>query len=572
MINFRHISYKNFLSTGNSPITISLNDPGITLLVGSSGSGKSTMIDALCFVLFGKAFRNINKKQLINSVNQKQLLVDIEFTKNGSNYKVIRGISPNIFEIYHNDKMINQDASMKDYQKVLEQQILGMSFKTFCQVVILGSSSYVPFMQQTAAGRREIIEDILDISVFGQMSQLNKINIADTNNTINKIKFDIAENKKKAESLHKMIEILSNKQKNEVNEIHAIIAEINANITRLEEERSVLNHENENLLKKIHDIDELTTKANEIVKEKTENNIKETDIRNNVNFFRENNNCPVCNQVISNEHSQLMVTNLIDKLGNIAQYKKEIDRKHKKIQDKIKQFNDLSSAITDNNTRIGILDTKISMLEKNLVMEMSKLDNKSNVLVEITDAKRELKEVAELVIKNINERKNLYNKLDVMQQTHELLSDSGIKTMIIREFVPIINSLLNMFLHDMELFVEFLLDENFNETIKSRHRDTFSYQNFSAGEQLRIDLALLFTWRNIAKIKNSVSTNLLILDEILTGKIDSYNVDILINLLHKISESNTDIIAIAHGENLIEKFSRVKNFEKQGNFSVISEK
>lgn len=571
MIHFLKLFYRNFLSTGNAGTTILLDKSPTTLIQGQSGAGKSTLIDALCFGLYGKPFRNINKPQLVNSINQKQCEVTVEFIVNSRHYKIVRGIKPAKFDIFCDNKLLSQDAAVKDYQNVLEQQILMMSFKTFTQIVILGSTSYTPFMQLAAAARREVIEDILDIGVFSTMNQLLKQQIIDTKEEMARVDSEIKTLKEKAEGLKRLIDVISTKQQDEIVEINEKIKEITTTIKTHEVQVEEKVGENKELSEKTKKLKELFDASSKLAESVAIAESKHTELQHNCDFFDNNDSCPTCNQGISGEHKMKMINDLNISLENNQEKLENFKTMRARIKSRIDEMQALMDKMVENNSRIESLTTSISLLqtqEMGLLDKLGKIQEQSHTNINVP--KGELKDVARNVLSLVDLKKELSDKRQLQEGASVLLRDTGIKTAIIREYLPIINKLINKYLTELELFIEFNLDEQFNEVIKSRHRDEFTYDSFSAGEALRIDLAMLFAWRHIAKIKNSASCNLLILDEILVGRLDSTNSDIVINMINKLAHDGNNIFAISHGDHLQDRFRSVIRFEKQGDYSVMS--
>lgn len=571
MILFTKLFYRNFLSTGNAGTTILLNKNQTTLIQGQSGAGKSTMIDALCFGLYGKPFRNINKPQLVNSINQKQCEVIVEFTVNSKNYKIVRGIKPAKFDIFCDGKLLSQDAAVKDYQNVLEQQILMMSFKTFTQIVILGSTSYTPFMQLAAAARREVIEDILDIGVFSTMNQLLKQQIIDTKEELASIDSEIKTQKEKADGLKRLIEVLSTKQQDEIAETNTALAQVKSNIDKHETELATKIKENEELNEKTKKVKELFDASNKILESVVATETKHAELQSHCDFFDTNDSCPTCNQHIEEEHKHVMIEQLNIRLESNQEKLENFKTMRERIRSRIEEMQVLLNKMAENNTRIESLSSSIRILQE---QELGYVDKLASITeqsqTDIDSPRAELKSVARAVLSMVDLKKELSEKRQLQEGASLLLRDTGIKTAIIREYLPIINKLINKYLTDLELFIEFNLDEQFNEVIKSRHRDEFTYDSFSAGEALRIDLAMLFAWRHIAKLKNSASCNLLILDEILVGRLDSTNSDIVINMINQLAHEGNNIFAISHGDHLQDRFRSVIRFEKQGDYSVMT--
>lgn len=568
MIVFKTVRWKNFLSTGNQFTEIILNKSPTTLIVGSNGAGKSTLLDALSFSLFGKAHRNINKAQLVNSINGKGTLVEVEFTIGPHEFKIVRGIKPNIFEIWQNGNMINQSSATRDYQKFLEQNILKLNHKSFHQIVVLGSSSFIPFMQLPAQARREVIEDLLDIQVFGKMNGIVKDKLSKlkdeinmTSNTIEMVKEKIVMQKKYIKDI---TEINTNlvKQKTEQitqlrNEIVSIQAE-NAEYTNLiTQNQSDVENQIRKLSKKRTSIFEFETKFKQQIH----------TLGTDKNFYEHNTNCPTCTQVIDDQIRVAKISEIDSRLSEltegVAKTSEElvnIDRMLESLTDKSNQIRDWSSSIFSNNNTISRIQNQIAEIET----EISKTTRQDGDLSKAnTEYQSFLDEKEALTEKKLQ----LLDLKTYTEAAYEMLKDTGIKTKIVKEYLPVMNSLINKYLGVLDFFVSFNLDENFNEIIKSRHRDDFNYSSFSEGEKQRINLSLLFTWRHIARMKNSASTNLLILDETFDSSIDQDGVENLMKILSTL-DTNTNTFIISHkGDILEDKFRSKIEFVKQNNFS-----
>jgi DNA repair exonuclease SbcCD ATPase subunit len=568
-IHFTKLYYKNFLSTGNAGSTILLDRSPTTLVQGPSGAGKSTMIDALCFALFGKPFRNINKPQLINSVNQKQCEVSVEFRVGSKEYKVIRGIKPNKFEIYCDGKMISQDAAVKDYQKVLEQQILMMSFKTFTQIVILGSTAYTPFMQLSASARREVIEDILDIGIFSTMNTLLKQQMQETKDEQVIVDNDIRTLKEKAEGLKRLIDVLNTKQDEEADLLRESINTTNTQIQEAELllEQKVLH--NKELVAKTKKLKELIDASNSLLETITVGKVEVDHLTSQKTFFAENDTCPTCSQHIAEDHKHSMVNTLVASLQAAEEKVTQYTDMRTKVKDRIQTIQEIVEQVNSIDNEISSIKTSITMLQEKQLSDIDNLEKLTSGSTDIEGPTNELKAVAKNVLALVERKKALAEQRQMQESASMLLRDTGIKTAIIKEYLPIINKLINKYLNDLELFIEFNLDESFNEVIKSRHRDEFTYGNFSAGESLRLDLSMLFAWRHIAKLKNSAACNLLILDEILVGRLDASSSDIVISLINQLANDGTNIFAISHGDHLQDKFRGLIQFRKEGDFSIM---
>lgn len=569
MIVFKSITWKNFLSTGNSPTTVYLNRSPTTLIIGKNGDGKSTILDALCFSLFGKAFRNINKSQIINSINQKNCVTEIEFCIGSTEYKVIRGIKPNVFEIYQNGNLINQDAASKDYQKVLEQQILKLNYKTFTQVVILGSASFVPFMQLPGGQRREVIEDILDIKIFSTMNSLLKEKIQQTKEEIARVESQIQISKSEVESQRKIIaNMVASKQEH--------ITNIRTRISSNEDQIRVLDARAKKLLDKTIELrtaiedqgtleEHKTTLREDFVKYRDKDETIDTQMK----FFDVNDECPSCAQNIPHEHKQSLKDKLTKERETTRESLLTIKNSLEEVSTKLKEIDLLNGQLLELNIDISTTNSSISTLmaqNKSLSEEITTATNDTN---NIDEEKKRLKELAETAMVLIDEKTVLSEHRTLQEISYNLLKDTGVKTAIIREYLPAMNKLINMYLQAMDFFVHFELDESFNETIKSRHRDEFTYASFSEGEKMRIDLAILFTWRQIARMKNSVNTNLLILDEIFDSSLDNSGTDYFLNVMNQVGEK-TNVFVISHkGDQLFDKFRSIVKFEKKNDFSVM---
>lgn len=571
MILFKKIRWKNLLSTGNVFTEIDFTKSQNTLIIGQNGAGKSTILDALCFVLFGKPFRKINKPQLLNSINARDAVVEIEFSIGKKFYKVIRGLKPNVFEIYVNDVLLNQDAAAKDYQEVLEKNILKLNYKSFTQVVILGSASFIPFMQLTAADRRTIIEDLLDIQIFSSMNGVVKDKLSGIKDEITKVKYDITLveekiklQKQNIEEHKKLNDEEITKKETEIKNSKDQIAKINKNI-------HLINKHVDVLVSKIGDKKEKLEKKSKTlfqIKGKIETNINRNE--KEIEFYEKNHDCPTCKQAITDEWKQSQVTEKSEKIGSQKKGLKEVEdeltkvtNEMKVITDLIKHINDHNHEVTKHNATIGAINEYIVKLQTEILELSNKKDSSENDNTKLNDLKTELV--------GYNEK---YQGLISSKHYHDfastLLKDSGIKTKIIKQYLPIMNKLINKYLSAMDFFVNFNINENFEETIKSRHRDEFSYANFSEGEKMRIDLALLFTWRQIAKLKNSTNTNLLILDEVFDSSLDTVGTEEFLKLIHEMG-TDTNVFVISHkGDQLFDKFRSVIRFEKKNNFSRIA--
>jgi DNA repair exonuclease SbcCD ATPase subunit len=569
MLTFESISYKNFLSTGDTPTVIPLNADSATLVVGTNGAGKSTMLDAISYALFGKPHRNINRPQLINSINNKKLLVEVKFSIGSNKYCVIRGMKPNIFEIYHNGILINQESHSRDYQKVLESNILKLNHKSFHQVVVLGSGNFIPFMQLPSYQRRNVIEDLLDIGIFTKMNTLVKdrhskvkSDILDIDQQINIIKEQITLQAKHISDL-KNIDIQQSTKA--LKQIESIATEID-----------LLKNRNDELQSKYDEAAPPRLKEKNITIDK-QNSLNEYKIQINTNikkvvkdarFFEDNDCCPTCDQLISDDVKKIKKEEAQTKAQELNDGLIQLENQIKTTNDKFKSVNEAYNKIQDILSDIRSNQNLISNLHK----QMSDLQSQNNSVDKLTDTQN-----AE---SDLNKRKEQYEEALEHKSSHletrsyydaigEMLKDTGIKTKIIRQYLPVMNKLINKYLNILDFFVKFDLDESFNETIKSRHRDEFSYASFSEGEKSRIDLALLFAWRQIAKMKNSANTNLLILDETFDSSLDVDGVDNLLKILYSLKK-DTNVFIISHKKDVLDgKFPSRIEFEKANNFSRI---
>lgn len=569
-INFERIRWRNFLSTGNSFTEIQLNRSTTTLILGVNGAGKSTILDAICFALFGKAFRNINKPQLVNSINQKDCLVEVEFATNKKKYKISRGIKPNIFTIHCNEVLVNQDAASKDYQKILEEQILKFNFKAFTQIGILGSASFTPFMQLQLAHRREVIEDILDIQIFSMMNTLLKEKILGNKDAIKDIDSKIELEKQKAKMQKDFIKKIEDTRDKKAQEV---LIEMGKTTSEIETAQQTIENLLESVSEKRKKIDKKDSLLDKQVKLKAMQqkldacNLK---LSTEITFYRNNNDCPTCKQSITEEYKRQIIEQKESKYHEVEEAIKKLDKDLKKITKSVDAINSLNDELKSLNDKIQTQNSIIVAGERYLSkLRKQEAQPTDDIIKNLDQEKKKLKEIAKEVVKLSDQKTSLKEDQEYYSICALLLKDTGIKTKVIRQYLPVINKLVNKYLTSMDFFVHFELDEAFNEVIKSRHRDEFSYASFSEGEKQRIDLSLLFTWRTIAKMKNSVSTNLLILDEIFDSSLDNNGTDFLMSLLNTLGEE-TNLFVISHKPDaLYDKFRSVIRFEKHNNFSVI---
>jgi DNA repair exonuclease SbcCD ATPase subunit len=570
MITFQKVRWKNFLSTGNAFTEINFTKSTNTLIIGNNGAGKSTILDALCFGLFGKPFRKINKPQLLNSINQQACVVEIEFSIGKKYYKVIRGIKPNMFEIYCNDVLLNQDAASKDYQEILEKNILRLNYKSFTQVVILGSASFVPFMQLSPSDRRIIIEDLLDIGIFSSMNGIVKEKMSEIKDLTTKTKYDIDLTTERINFQKQSIEEHKNRNDEEIGKKKK---EINTSIDQtftLQRDVELIQKHIDSLQKKIEDKLSLEKKSKKLLQleSKIETNIKKNE--KDIAFYEEHDNCPTCKQTIDGEFKSEQVTERKSKVNTQREGLAEIAAEITKANTRIEEIHKILKHITEHHNEIVKHNSTISAVNqyiKKLQREIEELQNHKDTSEEDNE---KLKELREQLATLSTKMEQLASEKQYYEFAGSLLKDTGIKTKIIRQYLPIMNKLINKYLVAMDFFVNFNINESFEETIKSRHRDEFSYANFSEGEKMRIDLALLFTWRQIAKLKNSTNTNLLILDEVFDSSLDTVGTEEFLKLIHEMG-TDTNVFVISHkGDQLFDKFRSVIKFEKKNNFSQVA--
>jgi DNA repair exonuclease SbcCD ATPase subunit len=571
MIVFEKLTWKNFLSTGNQPTTIMLDRSPTTLVIGANGSGKSTMLDALCFALYGKPFRSINKGQIVNSVNQRECHVELTFRVGSNRYRVVRGIKPNVFDIYLNDTLLNQDAKARDYQKHLESTVLKMNEKSFRQVVVLGSTSYVPFMQLPTPHRREVIEDLLDIGVFSKMNVVLKARLSENKDAL-------ADAAKQIELFTDRIQTLKNLQsrgdeqrEERIRAVQAKIDEIKGELGKRQADlEAAVAVYDEAANQETEDANDLRTKLSEYISAKAK--MQDLVERNNrtIAFFKDNDTCPTCQQDITAEY----------KKGEIAKRKAKVEEAEGIIQAASDKCDVLTERIQDIAKKADHLRTlrsnvkeaqsDVDYLKKRIVDQQDLLNSlNAESRDQAGETETKLEEYRADLKKWTDERAKLTDERGYLDLVGMMLKDTGIKTNIIRQYIPVMNQSINNYLNALGLSVNFTLDENFNEVIRSRYRDEFSYTNFSEGEKSRIDLAIMLTWRTIAKMKNSASTNLLVLDEVFDGSLDANATEELVNILNQM-EKDINIFVISHrNHELNDKFRSIIEFRKEGNFSVM---
>ena len=565
MILFSKVRYKNFLSTGNLFTEIDLGEHSTTLIVGENGAGKSTFLDAITFALFGKPFRNINKPQLVNSINEKDCVVEIEFVIGKTNYKVVRGIKPNIFEIYVDGSLLNQDAKAKDYQDYLEKVILKMNYKSFTQIVILGSTNFTPFMQLSAADRRTVIEDLLDIQIFSSMNVIVKSKIHTLKDEAAQLKIQIDNTKDKIELHKKHLDELKKNSKELVDAKKQEVVENKASLSQLENDATAKEVEIDNLVNETSDEDNTTKKFQKLnnLEAKIEGNIQK--LEKDIEFYSVNSTCPTCDQAINNKEEKVHTCNnkITELTEGLTKLKEESDAVLQRINT-IKAVQKQLKSLEQDLVRINTSRSQMRKYVKKLEDEIAEIENKPAMSDEF---KAQSKQLLNALQAFNDKRKDVSEQLQNYDIVAQLLKDGGIKSKIIKQYIPVINKLVNKYLAAMDFFVNFNIDEEFKETIKSRHRDDFSYENFSEGEKKRIDLALLFTWRSVAKLKNSVNTNLLIFDEVFDGSLDINGTEEFMKLINMMNEG-TNIFVITHkSDQMVDKFKHTIRFGKVKNFS-----
>tara|TARA_B100000900_G_scaffold232300_1_gene197289 strand:+ start:1557 stop:3272 length:1716 start_codon:yes stop_codon:yes gene_type:complete len=569
MIHFKKVKWKNLLSSGNKFTTIELDRSATTLIIGENGAGKSTLLDALCYALYGKGFRNLKKELLVNSINGKEMLVEVDFMIGKKQYKVIRGTRPNKFELYLGNTMLNQDASVRDYQDHLEKNILKMSHRSFTQVAILGSANFTPFMQLKASERRKLVEDLLDISIFSTMRDILRKKVSSH-------KIDIKENEHEIEILEERINGLTEQinalQKNRDKQIlkyESTVKETENNIQTLME---TIDEKTKDVVEKESTIQNKNTVEDRL--KQTINLEKQLETARkkalaDIEFYENHDNCPTCKQGLDHEHKEKCIQEKTAKVSEIKKAVTELDAKINELHDEIGRINTIQSEILEKQREIGLLQTEITSNQKYISKVQDQINDLTKAQIDnsANDKLATSEDDLDILVAKKQELKDKEHYFSIAQM---LLQDAGVKQKIIKQYVPVMNKLINKYLANLEFYVGFELDEAFEETIKSRFRDVFKYDNFSQGEKMRIDLALLFTWRAVARMKNSVNTNLLILDEVFDSSLDTQGTDDFLRLLNTLTEKTNAFIISHKGDALYDKFDEVIKFEKYKNFSRIS--
>ena len=570
MIQFETLKYKNFLSTGNNFTEVNFQDTPTTLVVGANGSGKSTMLDALSFALFGKPHRKISKNQLINSINQKGTVVEVEFSIGSKKFKIVRSIKPNAFEVWLDGNMLNKNSHVKDYQALLEKNILKLNHKSFHQIVVLGSSSFVPFMQLTSQQRRGVIEDLLDINMFSLMNMILKEKVSKLKDEITQNSNDINLVNSKINAQKKYLRDIASVNEQFRKEKQEMISKTQEDIRTLNDKNIALSKNVEKSLQPAIDMQSSVIKVKEKFEETIANiNAQFKVVKKEHKFFSENDECPTCSQEIDLKLKQEKIKTTKERLNKLKIGLDKSGTERENYNKSIQLFQDTIDDCAKYNSEISGNNKTIDKLNKVVDSLQSEIENQIESSGDLSDANAELEEMRKNKEKLQDTKYKLNEQFSYHQVSSELLRDSGIKSKIIKQYLPVINNLTNQYLQTLDFYVHFDLDESFIETIRSRHRDAFTYDSFSEGEKQRIDLSLLFTWRQIAKMKNSVATNLLILDETFDSSLDMEGVDNLMKILYTLQE-DTNVFVISHkGELEDASFSRKIEFVKEKNFSKI---
>lgn len=570
MINFTKIRYKNLLSSGNTFTNFDLDRSQTTLIVGDNGAGKSTLLDALCFVLYGKGFRNLKKDLLVNSINQKDLLVEIEFTVGRKSYKVIRGAKPNKFELYVNGTMLNQDATVRDYQEHLEKNILKMSFRSFTQVAVLGSANFTPFMQLKSVERRRLVEDLLDISIFSTMQDILKKKVTQHNIDVRETKHETELLEERISGLNEQMSLLQKNRDKKIAKYENTIQETQNNIDSVMKSIDVKQDEVKDKQRSISDRDPQGDRLKRAldVEKRLEDSQKKA--LKEIEFYRNNDDCPVCKQGLDEDHKTKCIKEKSDKVAELKAAVLSIGETIEASRNRMAEIQTVIGEIEEIQRKIGLHQTEVLSNQKyveKLNGEIKDLQSEINADSGVSDR---LTSAEDDLDKLHTKKESLTDRQHYFDLATTLLRDQGVRQRIIKQYVPVMNKMINKYLANLEFYVGFELNESFEETIKSRFRDVFKYDNFSQGEKMRIDLSLLFTWRAVARIKNSVNTNILILDEVFDSSLDSQGTDDFLKLLNSLNEKTNAFIISHKGDQLYDKFEEVVRFEKHKNFSRIA--
>ena len=566
MITFKKITWQNFLSTGNHPTTVELDKEQTTLIIGSNGAGKSTILDALTFVLYGKSFRKINKAQLINSTNDKGCVVDIEFDVNSVNWKIKRGIKPNIFKLYRNDEELDQSHSALDQQKWLEQNVLKMNYKSFTQIVILGSSTFVPFMQLPVASRREVVEDLLDIKIFSSMNDVIKGRIRKIRDEVKTLELKKESLKDKVDMQKDFIDKIEKQSKGDIQEKLEKIEKLNVNVQKCFEESTKQEDILITLRKQLEEVENASERLREYGNIKGKLSSKIQTIVKEHKFFTENTVCPTCSQDIEESFRVNRISDSQVKAEELRDGYEQLQSAIQKEELRESQFKKLSSEISNTlngissfNVQITGFQRQISGLESEIQTITSQIENRNTEHEKLDTLRTSLDQTYDDLVKHKDD-------ISYHDFIYSLLKDGGVKAKIIKKYLPLINQQVNKYLQKMDFYINFKLDEEFNETVESPIHEDFSYASFSEGEKMRIDLSLLFTWREIARVKNSVNTNLLIMDEVFDSSLDGFGTDEFLKIIRYIIK-DANIFVISHKTGMEDKFEDVVRFEKHKGFS-----
>lgn len=571
MIIFEKVRFKNFLSYGNNWTEIELNKSKDTLIIGENGAGKSTFLDALSYGLYMKPFRKVNNPQLVNSINKKHLVVEVEFSVGGNKYKVVRGHAPRKFEVYQNGDLLNQDAHTKDYQKVLETQILKMTYKSFTQIVVLGSRNFVPFMQLSTADRKTVIEDLLDIQIFSQMAALLKDKLSDNRSELQTIEYEINLIEEKVTVQKDYILQVNQDKQQHLDKIRDQIKEKNQDIQRLNSELEQVVLRSEELYEQAKPLESVSNRVQQLLTLEGQIETKIKKLRKQLDFYETTDECPTCGQDIDEDFKAEHTKTTCNSITETDQGLEALEQQIKTNSDRIVDLKGIQEKARAEEARAGAIRSEVSSIQYVVQSMENDIQTSQSGVTSVGDAQEKLNGLTLTLEETLKKKTHLRQKQQIYNTAQVLLKDTGIKSRIIKQYVPVMNKLINKYLAAMEFFVDFHLDEDFKETIRSRHRDDFGYASFSEGEKMRIDLSLLFTWRAISKLKNSASTNLLIMDEIFDSSLDSGGTDEFLKIIKELT-SDTNIVIISHKtDQLLDKFSNVLRFEKHKNFSRIAE-
>lgn len=571
MINFKKVRYKNLLSSGNKFTEIQLDQHQTTLILGDNGAGKSTLLDALCFGMYGKGFRNLKKDLLINSINGGNLLVEVEFSIGKKEYKVIRGAKPNKFELYVNDVFVNQDATVRDYQEHLEKNILKMSYRSFTQVAILGSANFTPFMQLKATERRKLVEDLLDISIFSTMGDILKKKISNHTVEVRENNHEIDLLEERINGLNEQLNALRENRESKILKYESTVDETQENINKL---LGDIDEKTKNVVEKttsINDKDSKETRLKQIVDMEAGLETARKKALKDIEFYENNDDCPTCKQGLDHEHKKKHIEEKQTKVSEIKEALSTLDKQVEDLNTRIQEINGIQDQITTVQKEVGILQTEVVSNQKFVQKIQKEIESLKQEGQGNGDVQSRIDDSEDKLDILHAKKESLVDQQHYFEIAQVLLRDQGVRQKIIKQYVPIMNKLINKYLAQLEFYVGFELNEKFEETIKSRFRDVFKYDNFSQGEKMRIDLALLFTWRSVARMKNSVNTNLLILDEVFDSSLDTQGTDDFLKLLNTLTERTNAFIISHKGEALYDKFNNVLRFEKYKNFSRLAE-